>query len=361
MIYKNLTDELYSSQLNRKINLTKSNFATIFDLNYFDIFKSKIDNFRDRVEFRLWHSGDDLNYVMFDRDKNIVKIDRFEIASVVISNLMPKLLDRIKVSRNLKYKIFAVEFFSSSIGDILVTLIYHKKLDGNWSLKAKELAKELNISIIGRSRGQKVVIDREYINEKLKINDTIFKYRIYEGSFTQPNSYINKKMIKWTLDNINSSKDLVELYCGVGNFTLPLSKKFNRVLATEISKTSIKSALENCKLNSILNIDFIRMSSEEFTDALNGVREFNRLKGIDLKSYDFSTIFVDPPRAGLDFNTRELVLKFENIIYISCNQDTLKRDLEYLLKFFKVEKFAIFDQFPYTEHIESGVILKKIN
>ncbi len=60
-----------------------------------------------------------------------------------------------------------------------------------------------------------------------------------------------------------------------------------------ISKTSIKSALRNCALNNIENIDFIRMSSEEFVEALNEVRAFNRLKNIDLKSYDFDTIFMD--------------------------------------------------------------------
>ena len=76
----------------------------------------------------------------------------------------------------------------------------------------------------------------------------------------------------------DSKKDLCELYCGGGNFTIPLSKKFNKVLATEISKTSIKSALRNCALNNIENINFIRMSSEEFVEALNEVRVFNRLK-----------------------------------------------------------------------------------
>ena len=77
-------------------------------------------------------------------------------------------------------------------------------------------------------------------------------------------------MIEWVLNNTkDSKKDLCELYCGGGNFTIPLSKKFNKVLATEISKTSIKSALRNCALNNIENIDFIRMSSEEFVEALN--------------------------------------------------------------------------------------------
>jgi tRNA (uracil-5-)-methyltransferase len=82
------------------------------------------------------------------------------------------------------------------------------------------------------------------------------------------------------------------------------------------------------------------------------------LKHIDLKSYDFSTVFVDPPRAGIDSETLKLLARFENIIYISCNPETLKRDLE-ILENHKVEKMAIFDQFPYTNHLEMGAILRK--
>lgn len=168
-------------------------------------------------------------------------------------------------------------------------------------------------------------------------------------------------MIEWVLGQIEKSdKDLCELYCGGGNFTIPLSQKFNKVLATEISKTSIKSALTNCSLNSISNIDFIRMSAEEFVEALESKREFNRLKDIDLKSYNFETIFVDPPRAGLDDTTRALSKEFDTIIYISCNPETLHRDLEELTKTHKIINFALFDQFSYTEHIESGVILKRL-
>jgi tRNA (uracil-5-)-methyltransferase len=101
------------------------------------------------------------------------------------------------------------------------------------------------------------------------------------------------------------------------------------------------------------------MSSEEFVEALNSVREFRRLKDINLKDYSFSTIFVDPPRSGLDETTRELVKNFDQVIYISCNPETLHRDLKELLKTHQILNFALFDQFSYSKHIESGVILKK--
>lgn len=69
---------------------------------------------------------------------------------------------------------------------------------------------------------------------------------------------------------------------------------------------------------------------------------------------------MDPPRAGLDDTTRDLAKDFEQIIYISCNPETLHRDLKILSKTHKIAKFALFDQFAYTNHIESGVILNKI-
>jgi tRNA (uracil-5-)-methyltransferase len=162
------------------------------------------------------------------------------------------------------------------------------------------------------------------------------------------------------LDKISDTKkiDLLELYCGGGNFTIPLSSLFRNVLATEISKTSIKAAKQNTALNDVQNITFVRLSAEELTEALKKEREFKRLKDTDIFSYDFTHVLIDPPRSGLDTVSREFVKKFKNIIYISCNPETLKYDLVELSKTHKIAHFALFDQFPYTRHIESGVILK---
>jgi len=131
------------------------------------------------------------------------------------------------------------------------------------------------------------------------------------------------------------------------------------VLATEVSKLSVNSANYNINLNHIDTVDVVRMSSEEFTQALNGVRPFKRLRHIDLASYDFSTLFVDPPRAGLDPDTVALARGFGRILYISCNPLTLKENLEALCTTHRVVNFAVFDQFPYTHHLECGVLLEK--
>ena len=151
--------------------------------------------------------------------------------------------------------------------------------------------------------------------------------------------------------------DLLELYCGLGNFSLPLAQNFRRVLATEISKPSVAAAQYNIAANNIDNVTILRMSSEEFTAAITGQQTFSRLEGIDLASYQCDTILVDPPRAGLDDATLEMVSGYQNIVYISCNPDTLADNLEVLQHTHEIKRFALFDQFPYTHHVETGVYL----
>jgi len=126
--------------------------------------------------------------------------------------------------------------------------------------------------------------------------------------------------------------------------------------------SSVYAAQWNIEQNQIDNIQVARLSAEEFTQAYQGEREFRRLQeaNIDIRSYDFDTVFVDPPRAGIDDETLKLLQGFERIIYISCNPDTLYENLKTLTKTHRVTKFALFDQFPYTHHVESGVLLEKI-
>ena len=361
-----LYDKNYDEQLNYKIQREKNRFSNLTTCD-FDIIKSTPKNFRNRAEFRVWWEKDEqnnkdiLSYAMNDFNKEILKIDSCEIVNEDIKNLMPKLLIELQKSMILSFRLFAIEFLVSSTSDILVTLIYHKKLDDNWNELAKTIEEKLNIKVMGRSRKQKIILSSESINETLTINNQNFKFAYQEGGFTQPNTNVNIQMIEWVLNNIEtSSNDLCELYCGGGNFTIPLSTKFNKVLATEISKTSIKSALKNCELNNINKIGFIRMSAEEFVQGLQEVRTFNRLKDVNLKDYNFDTIFMDPPRSGLDDTTRALAKDFEQIIYISCNPETLHRDLKELTNTHEIVRFALFDQFAYTNHIESGIILNKI-
>jgi len=357
----------YEEQLKQKEERV-SKLLSPFYCEKLEVFDSPSDHYRARSEFRIWHEGDICDYAMGKmpvdgvREKGAMNIDECPKVIEPIEKRMWKLLDKINASTEvLKKRLFAVEFLATTTDECLITMLYHRKLDDVWSEEAKLLETELNCKIMGRSRKQKVILSDEFVTEKLEIDGKFFTYVQYESGFTQPNPTVNVKMIEWAIKQAKKvgHGDFLESYCGLGNFTLPLSHYFDKVLATEISKGSIHAALENCELNGVENITFARLASEEMTEALQGVREFTRLKEIDLKAYDFSTVLVDPPRAGLDLGTIELISNIDNIIYISCNPETLAKDLETLINTHDVVEAAMYDQFPHTEHVESGVFLQK--
>jgi len=354
----------YEEQLKQK-ETRVSDLLAPFYTEKLEVFESTSSHYRARSEFRIWHEGDRCDYAMGNATKDgAINIEECPKVIEPIEKRMWTLLDKINASKEvLKKKLFAVEFLATTTDECLITMLYHRKLDDVWRAEAKLLESELNCKVMGRSRKQKVILSDEFVTEKLTIDGKTVTYVQYESGFTQPNPVVNVKMIEWAIAQAKTVKhgDFLEAYCGLGNFTLPLSHYFDEVLATEISKGSIKAALENCELNGITNITFARLASEEMTEALNGVRIFNRLQHIDLESYDFSTVLVDPPRAGLDTGTIELIANIEHIIYISCNPETLARDLETLTKTHRVVEAAMYDQFPHTTHVESGVFLRKIS
>lgn len=349
----------YPSQLEAKVERLRELLAP-FGAPEPAVFDSPREHYRLRAEFRLWREDGQRHYAMFapgEKHKAIL-IDDFPIASQRINALMPRLKAAWQASEALSNRLFQVEFLTTLAGDAMVTLCYHRPLDDAWEAAARQLAADLGVSLIGRSKGKRLVIGRDYAVEKLDVAGRVFSYRQPEGAFTQPNGAVNQKMLAWAFEAIGQrDDDLLELYCGNGNFTLPLATRVRQVLATEISKTSVNAALSNLDENGVGNVRLVRLSAEELTQALNQVRPFRRLEGIDLKSYDFGTVFVDPPRAGMDPDTCELTRRFERILYISCNPETLAANIAQLHDTHRIERCALFDQFPYTHHMESGVLL----
>ncbi|WP_249961844.1 tRNA (uridine(54)-C5)-methyltransferase TrmA [Histophilus somni] len=334
-----------------------------------DVFASETSHFRMRAEFRIWHEQDDFYHIMFDqKTKQRFRIDQFPIASQLINQMMLALLPLLKQHNILTHRLFQIDYLSTLSNKIIVSLLYHKTLNEEWLQAATQLKQQLikqgfDVQIIGRANKQKICLQQDFVDEILPVKNQQYIYRQVENSFTQPNATVNCKMLEWAIDcTKNSQGDLLELYCGNGNFSIALAQNFRKVLATEIAKPSVSAAQFNIAANKIDNLHIIRMSAEDFTQAMNGVRAFNRLKGINLQDYQCNTIFVDPPRAGLDMATVKLVQNYERILYISCNPYTLCENLQELTKTHRIEKAALFDQFPYTEHMESGVwLIKKSN
>ncbi|EJP72712.1 MAG: tRNA (uracil-5-)-methyltransferase [SAR86 cluster bacterium SAR86B] len=194
-----------------------------------------------------------------------------------------------------------------------------------------------------------------------RFNSKSLSLKIFQSdkTFFQPNKYIYPKMYEFIENMIDSPKDLLELYCGVGSFSLPLSHTFKKVFASENNRESINMLNKSLVINNITNVCVARLNAEEVIEVFSG-KKFNRMKDIKIDEYSFSHILVDPPRCGLDNNVIKLINNFENLIYISCNPDTYINDLK-LLKNFKIKDIAIFDQFTNTDHLEIVSILEKVN
>ena len=331
-----------------------------------EVFASAPSHYRMRSEFRVWHEGEDLYYYMFDKSTDQkIRTEQFLPASLLINQMMEALMVELRPNQILRHKLFQVDFLSTLSGEILVTLLYHRQLNNDWITEAKLLKERLStkfkVNLVGRARKQKIDLDHDFVIEELNVHGKKLIYKQIENSFTQPNAGVATKMLEWAIDvTKNSSGDLLELYCGNGNFSIALAPNFRKVLATELAGPSVEAAQYNIEVNGIDNLQIVRMSAEDFTDAMAGKREYYRLKGIDLKSYECNTIFVDPPRAGLDENTVKLVSNYNHILYISCNPHTLIENMVTLSKTHKVKRIALFDQFPYTDHMESGVLLEKL-
>lgn len=360
-----LPTEHYDDQLKEKTHRLEQMMQP-FGVPALQVFRSPTSHYRMRAEFRIWHDGDDLYHIMFDpQSKQRIRVDTFPAASQLINRLMPVLLDALRPNPILRHKLFQIDYLSTRSDQIIVSLLYHRTLDDAWTQAAEALRDTLRaqgfaLQLIGRASKTKICLDQDWVDEVLPVAGRPMIYRQVENSFTQPNAAINIQMLEWALDSTQGATgDLLELYCGNGNFSLALARHFRRVLATEIAKPSVAAAQYNIAANQIDNVAIIRMSAEEFTQAMQGVRTFNRLQGIDLHSYECNTIFVDPPRSGLDSATLSMVQDYSQILYISCNPQTLCDNLQHLNQSHRITRLALFDQFPYTHHMECGVLLTR--
>jgi tRNA (uracil-5-)-methyltransferase len=352
----------YQALLDGKVGEMQQLFKP-FGVDQTDVYPSSPSHYRLRAEFRIWHEGDDMFHIMFDPiTKSKQRIDYFPIACTTIADFMPVLLEALKKRPLLRNRLYQIDYLASLTGELVVSLIYKKPIPDEWQAEAAELKAELSaiqkVDFIGRARKQKILVDRDFLIETLQVQSRQIQYQQIENSFTQPNGEVNQQMLGWASDIAAQLQgDLLELYCGNGNFSLALAPYFNKVIATEIARSSIRCAEHNIALNNIANVQVLQMSAEDVSAAL---AQGQTLKSIDLAGLTLNTILVDPPRAGLDPATEQLVSRFDDILYISCNPQTLALNLETLCKTHQVKQFALFDQFPYTHHIECGIWLKKI-
>ncbi|GBG29405.1 tRNA uracil54-C5-methyltransferase [Hondaea fermentalgiana] len=334
------------------------------------------DKEKDGLPRFAWHEP---------KSKHLTFLDKsFPIAHERINKALPVVLDRIQKDPSIGHSLFETKLHTSLLGDLMISLVYRVPLTETvWSPAAEELGEAVReatgatrVNMIGRSRKQNIVLGNPYVLEKFPILDGDgvshdFWYRQSAEEFSQPNGLMNNIMLQWAADATRLpandrpvENDLLELYCGNGNFTSVLSKfNYEYTLASEIGRVGVKDAIWSLAKNKSHQAKVVRMSSHEMCQAFFNERQFQRLREVDLDDYLFRTIFVDPPRQGLDVGSVRILSTHQGqIIYVSCNPVTMKRDIEAIreLSPFKMEikELVCFDQFPNTDHLELGAVIQ---
>ena len=180
------------------------------------------------------------------------------------------------------------------------------------------------------------------------------KYRISPHSFYQINSVQTEVLYRKAIEfaGLKGKEIVIDAYSGIGTIGMTVSEYAKEVLCVELNKSAVKDAIANAKTNQIKNVKFVCDDAGSFM-----VNMANQGEQADV-------VFMDPPRAGSDEKFLSSVIKLApiKVVYISCNPDTLARDLKYLVKYgYEVLKVCPVDLFPFTEHVESVVLLTKVH
>ncbi len=357
-----VSPENYQQQLDEKVSRVRALLA-LSPMQAITIAASPTEHYRMRAEFRVWHQAGDWHYAMFDvQNKRPVFIEYCPMVDKCIAELMQPLRAQLKADTILSNRLYAIDFLASSQGEILVTLIYKEPLTADWETLARSLDLPDGVMLMGRSRGKKRVLVRDYVNETLSLtNGDTFTLRHVENAFSQPNAAVNAQMLAWVdaqLDEQTKYPAILELYGGAGNFTWVLARHTHKLLMTELSPHAVSAAQDAFAQASIHHVTIAAMNSEQVSQQLSLSGEETHLLWQG-QAYNFKLVMVDPPRAGLDDTTRALVQRFDQILYVSCNPETLARDMQAWQDSHHLYSVAVFDQFPYTHHIEVGVMLVK--
>lgn len=171
--------------------------------------------------------------------------------------------------------------------------------------------------------------------------------------FIQVNDGVNQLMARTALEwlDIQPQDRVLDLFCGMGNFTLPLAKRAAQVVGVEGVPALVVKARENAALNALHNVTFFHENLEEDVTRQAWAK------------HGFDKVLLDPARAGAAGVMLHIIkLAPRRVVYVSCNPATLARDSDVLLQAgYTIQRLAMLDMFPHTGHLESMVLFEHNN
>lgn len=279
-------------------------------------------NYRNKVTFHI-HNGK-LGYYQ-KNSNNLVIIDECLILNKEI-NKIKKYLETLDLTKVTEIMIR----YSNNYDELLIN--FKGQLKDYDHLKKIKNIKSIYINN-----------DLVYGNPTIKEKINNLEFLIGPNSFFQINTNMIANLYNSIKNFITPSSSLLDLYCGTGTIGIYLNEYFEHILGIDIVKENIENAFLNKEINKIDNISF------QHKDASS------------IENTYFDVVIVDPPRAGLGEKTKEHLLNINSkiIIYVSCNPNTLKKDIEKLKEKYQLVEITPVNMFPKTEHIECVSVLHR--
>lgn len=241
-------------------------------------------------------------------------------------------------------------------GDDVTALIFRhlEPLSAHDETRLRDFAKQYNFRIFLQPKGiDSITLFYPEGERSLHyMPDDALEIAFYPGDFTQVNAEMNRLMIEQAITLLKPALDdvIVDLFCGLGNFSLPFAKQAKQVIGVEGSDVMVQRALENAKANDIENVAFHAADLAE-EDALSS-----------LPSLSCNKLLLDPPRTGAEAIVSSIdSIAPDEILYISCNPATFARDASILVhqKHYRLVQAGVMDMFPHTTHVEVMGLFKR--
>lgn len=322
----------------------------------------RISRYRGKMEFSL--SKDKYLGLKMRYSHKIVKIKRCEISPDIFNDILRnlrKLLDIFEIpiyDFERKKGVLKHVVLRHAVSTNQTMVIFVTKTES--FQEGKELAKKLKSAVPGitsiihvMNSKDSVVLRGPYrtlwgegiILERFDWEE----FQIPPTAFFQNNYWITRKMLDHVYKELNleGNETVLDLYSGIGTFSIRTAKGARKVIAVESNRISVKAGKSNASINRVKNVNFVEDDVEDFLGSID--------RRVD-------KVILDPPRegAGIEVMKHLLNLKPVRIVYVSCEPSTLARDLKVLVEGgYSIEKIQPFDMFPHTFHVETVVTLSR--
>ena len=253
-------------------------------------------------------------------------------------------------------------------GEIMVILVLASPILPSKNNFVKALRKEhpeittVVTSVNDRRTSMVLGVKGQTLYGKGYIEDTLCgkTFRISPSAFYQVNPVQTEKLYAKAIEfaALTGKETVLDAYCGIGTIGIIASDKAKQVLGVELNRDAVRDAVSNAKINDVKNINFVAQDAGEFMVRMAHSEEY--LTGTE----HVDVVFMDPPRAGSDeaFLSSVVGLSPEKVVYVSCNPETLSRDLKYLTENgYQAKKAVAYDLFPMTVHVECVVALHRVD